>query len=386
MRILVVSPVPTHPVRSGNSTRILRLAQTLLDAGHEVHFAHITFQPGDRAEMSVFWGRRLHEITYSKPWRKHRWGAMPVPDRWMHPLIRRGWAHMTLDHYWDPAMASALAELNAKCGFDGVLANYVFFSGALQAFPSSVLKILDTHDVFANRHRLFRKAKLTPEWFYTTATEERRGLLRADRVLAIQNQDQFFFEGLLRGDRPVHEVGHLLPPVQAPSAPHGRGLAFFGSGNVLNREALGWFQQNVWPALRRRLPDVELQVFGGVCENFVPAEGVRLLGTVEKPAEVYARAAVVINPMQTGTGLKIKSLEALASGAVLVGSEVALAGLEAADGMGAFRAGSACEWVARLEELLTQPSRVAAAQIQAIQFAEAYHECQRRSLFEAFET
>lgn len=385
MKILFVSPVPTHPAHSGNSTRILRLAESLMGAGHEVHFAHITFQPGDRAAMGAFWGGRLHEIPYRKPWRKHRWGALPVPDRWMHPLIRLGWAHMTLDHHWKAGMAPALAELNARLGFDAVLAHYVFFSGALEAFPAGVLKVLDTHDVFAGRHQLFRKAGLMPEWFYTTAAEERRGLLRADRVLAIQGQDRGYFEGLLHGERPVHEVGHLLPPAAASSASPGPGMAFFGSGNVLNQEALNWFLRQVWPELRRRVPEAALEVFGGVCEGMVTEEGVRLRGRVEDPAEVYARAALVINPMLTGTGLKIKSLEALAHGAVLVGSGVALAGLEEAEGRGAFRAGPASEWVERLEELLRHPERVAAAQQQALRFAGEYHQRQRQALLQAFE-
>jgi polysaccharide biosynthesis protein PslH len=384
-KILIVSPVPTHPANSGNSARILRLAETLIEAGHDVHFAHITFQPGDAAAMRAFWGASFHEIAYRKPWNKHRCGPLPVPDRWMHPLIRRGWAHMTLDHYWDSRMAGPLRELHQRYGFDAVLANYVFFSGALEAFPSGVLKVLDTHDVFAGRHQLFRKAGLMPEWFYTTAAEERRGLRRADRVLAIQSQDRVFFEGLLRGTRPVQEVGHLLPPARhTPSAPSAS-VAFFGSGNVLNREALQGFLQVVWPELRRQVPDAVLKVFGSVSEGLAPVAGVQLRGRVGDPAEVYAEAALVINPMRVGTGLKIKSLEALAHGAALVASPVGLAGLEGAVGNGAFLAGKTSEWVKILAELLTQPRQLAAAQIKALQFAGDYHQRQSQTLFESFE-
>jgi glycosyltransferase involved in cell wall biosynthesis len=61
------------------------------------------------------------------------------------------------------------------------------------------------------------------------------------------------------------------------------------------------------------VPDAELHVIGTVGEAVEPVlPRVRLLGKVEDLARAYAAARVVINPSVAGTGLKIKTLEALA--------------------------------------------------------------------------
>jgi glycosyltransferase involved in cell wall biosynthesis len=56
---------------------------------------------------------------------------------------------------------------------------------------------------------------------------------------------------------------------------------------------------------------------------------------VEDLSAAYARAAVVVNPRRFGTGLSIKSIEALACGRPLVATAAGATGLEDAAG-GAF--------------------------------------------------
>src|SRR5581483_3395143 len=67
-----------------------------------------------------------------------------------------------------------------------------------------------------------------------------------------------------------------------------------------------------WPRIRRDVPDAELLVAGKV-GRFLPADvpGVMRLGTVDDLDPLYEQARVVINPAVAGTGLKIKTLEAL---------------------------------------------------------------------------
>ncbi len=59
-------------------------------------------------------------------------------------------------------------------------------------------------------------------------------------------------------------------------------------------------------------------------------ERVQRVGWVPNLDEEYRTAAVVINPTQAGTGLKIKSVEALCRGKALVGTPNSVDGIECA--------------------------------------------------------
>jgi hypothetical protein len=64
--------------------------------------------------------------------------------------------------------------------------------------------------------------------------------------------------------------------------------------------------------VRDDIPEAELHVIGSVGQTADPMlPGIRILGRVENLAAAYASARVIINPSVAGTGLKIKTVEAL---------------------------------------------------------------------------
>src|SRR5262249_35652937 len=114
----------------------------------------------------------------------------------------------------------------------------------------------------------------------------------------------------------------------APS-PSGRLRAgYLGSGNPFNVasiSALGHAMQR-----RPEMADkVELHVAGQVCaalEGTVHPFNVR--GVADSVADFYRTIDVVVNPMAGGTGLKIKSLEALSFGKPLLATADAMVGIK----------------------------------------------------------
>jgi len=60
------------------------------------------------------------------------------------------------------------------------------------------------------------------------------------------------------------------------------------------------------------VPEAELLIAGRVCDSVgCRFPGVRLLGPVRDLADLYRQTKVTINPSLAGTGLKVKTLEAL---------------------------------------------------------------------------
>jgi glycosyltransferase involved in cell wall biosynthesis len=375
-RILLVAPIPTHPSTTGASARVRHMAEALLSLGHEVHFLHLqqTLRADD-TPMRHYWGERLHAFRSLSP--------ASLVARGRRKLVRlvgkTFHLNLPVDSYFDPEAAGFLRTLLGGGGFDVVILSYVFYSKLFESVPGSVRKLLDTHDVFSDRYRLYREHGQANEFFSTGKAEEGKALVRADAVLAIQEWDASHFRSLT--PRPVVVVGHLAPvvegvPVRAEECT--RAMLFVGGPMGINVHGVTWFIDQVLPAVRGRVPDAELWLVGGIGDRIrSTAPGVRRFGFVEALESLYRRAAVVVNPQQFGTGLSIKSVDALQHGRPLVTTASGARGLE--DGaQGSFRqAGSAAEFSDVLIELLRNPAQAAALGLRAAEFARLYH---RRNL------
>jgi hypothetical protein len=85
-----------------------------------------------------------------------------------------------------------------------------------------------------------------------------------------------------------------------------------GSDNSRNLLGLRDFLKFAWPEIRSAVPDVRLAVAGSIGAA-VPdyLQDIDVLGHVDDLDPVYRQARVVVNPAVAGTGLKVKTVEAL---------------------------------------------------------------------------
>jgi len=327
MKILMISPVPTHPPTAGNRARILTLAQGLIDAGHELHFAWIPTEPGDTRGMTGFFEGRFHDLGYRSPGAR----ASRLAGWWRRGLraLKQPAAYVWgVDDWYDEAATEALMRLDGQHRFDAVFVEYVFMSKAFEAFGERTIKILDTHDRFADRHLAYLKAGKRPDWFATTPAEEVRGLRRADVVLAIQDGEAEIFSRMLSGAASVLTVGHLLDIQDLGSDARRKAAVFVASGNAINVDAANVFVTQVLPRVRDAHADFEVVLAGDVCARVPDAPGVRKLGRVDSIPDTYRQGLLAINPVRMGTGLNIKTVECLALGMPLVATESGSRGLE----------------------------------------------------------
>lgn len=310
-RVLLASPIPTHPQDQGNSARIYSFGRMLQSAGIIVHFLYYQMEGltrAQQAEMEACWDH-FHPVA--------------CPSRAMEAT---GEGHYRLDDWWDPTVARVALELHKRWRFSAVIASYVWFSGILDAFGSDVLKVLDTHDVFGGRADRFREAGLQPEWYYTTPEEEARGAARADIALAIQDDEAAYFRRL--GHKDVRVVGHIVPLRKRLPRPAGASditAGYLASGNPINVNSFEELRRCLGANGTRRMRFV---VAGSICGK-LPAhpEPFDAIGRLDHVDEFYNSVDLVINPMTFGTGLKIKSVEALFQGLPLVATDVAMVGL-----------------------------------------------------------
>jgi glycosyltransferase involved in cell wall biosynthesis len=177
-----------------------------------------------------------------------------------------------------------------------------------------------------DRDKLYLKAGMQPVWFATFPKEEIRALSRANAVIAIQDEDTAYLRQHISSE--VFCVGHIgnldIKPLPDPG---GTRLLFVGSANPINIQGLDWFVESVFTEIRARIPGCELVIAGAASHGRSWPDGVITLGEVESLAQVYAQAVVVINPVAFGTGLAVKTIEALSYGKPLVATAAGVRGL-----------------------------------------------------------
>ena len=100
-----------------------------------------------------------------------------------------------------------------------------------------------------------------------------------------------------------------------------------------NIDGLNWFLQNVWPVVLRERPQLRLQIVGrGYCEaNFPPlatASSVDVIGEVADVAPYYRSSGIAICPLLSGSGTRLKILEAMSFGNPVLSTSIGCEGLQ----------------------------------------------------------
>lgn len=172
--------------------------------------------------------------------------------------------------------------------------------------------------------------------------------------------------------------GAVLPPlIEFPEPVTGGGagreydVVFLGNLHSANNvEGLLWFLREVMPILQKAVPNVNVLLAGSrpvdaLVEACSEASNVHLLADPDQAAPVYRSGRVLINPVATGSGVALKSLDMLAAARPIVSISKGVTGLPAqamaafrlADGAKAF-ADAIARALAESDPVLSDPARL----------------------------
>jgi glycosyltransferase involved in cell wall biosynthesis len=141
------------------------------------------------------------------------------------------------------------------------------------------------------------------------------------------------------------------------SDPGGYNLVFVGGLDYfVNIDAACFFSLDILPILQQKYPDLTLTLVGSkpapeVLELTKKNSAITVTGRVPAIAEYLHKATVAVAPLRTGFGMKIKTLEYLAAGTPVVGSDRGLEGMEINNPLCALRANTVEEFVEAISRL-----------------------------------
>lgn len=128
-----------------------------------------------------------------------------------------------------------------------------------------------------------------------------------------------------------------------------------------NVAAMRHFCREVLPLVRRERPSVRLTIVGRdpgpAVWQLAELDGVSVTGEVDDVRPHLVRAAAVVVPMVSGSGIKNKVLEAMAAGRPVVGTSMAVEGLPVVSGREAVVADGPERLAASITSLLASPAQ-----------------------------
>jgi glycosyltransferase involved in cell wall biosynthesis len=130
-----------------------------------------------------------------------------------------------------------------------------------------------------------------------------------------------------------------------------------------NVQGVKWLMEEVWPKVRKSRPEARLILAG----RNMPADitsiaqcGIEVVGEVENAEEFLKRDGIMTLPVLSGSGMRIKAVEGMATGKPLVGTALGVCGLGLTDEEHAFIADTAELFALRLIQLLSSPDEAVA--------------------------
>ncbi|MCF3109480.1 glycosyltransferase family 4 protein [Niabella sp. CC-SYL272] len=198
-----------------------------------------------------------------------------------------------------------------KNNYDYIVISYAYWSGLVKNNPriKQAKLIVDTHD-FLTAQELGKKRFSAGRGF----ADEMRRLGCFDQIWAISIEEQYLFRQFV--DKDVKLMPYCLQEQVVPEGQEKEfDIIYVAGDNRHNVNAANWFFKEVYPLIDL---SVRWCIVGRICEHIPDCANIRKVPYAPDLQPYYSRARLAICPMLSGTGVKIKVIEALAYGLPVV--------------------------------------------------------------------
>ena len=316
--------------------------------GCDVHFLYIEERglktpkeqyDQDLNETKAYWGDKFHLLRVTKLQKALFNLNMRYRKLFCH------WHYHVDDNYpW--GLGKMVNALDNKYHFDICIINYYYLSKLFTQI-NIPKKAIATHDLIA-----YKDIKIGEPTLCITADTEAKAMQRCPHIFAVQTVEADYFQ-MLSPKSKVYNIFGKFDYTPQPVAGNHK-IVFLSGGNGYNQNGIRWFLKEVFPAIRNRFDDAQLLIGGSLCKampELKAYEGVEVQGYVDDPAAFYAQADVCINPCYQGTGLKIKTFEAVSYDKVTMVHPHSMEGIYDKDHAPLFASDKADDWVRFLEKI-----------------------------------
>lgn len=372
MRILQVCPRVPWPPHDGGAIGIYEIIRGLSEAGHEVTVLAVNTPKHHQPATALdHLGPNVRLITVNVDT-----NLKPLPA--LRNLLFRPNRPYNVERFISLAFVARFAELLRNEQFDIVhldgtfvawYAGYLTTEGSAgrlptwQYLPPLVLRMHNVEYVIWER---LAEREINPlkRWYLRILAVrmkryEKWILHRVDAVAAITDDD------VAR----LRELGCPAPLTVIPAPANTlrfrpnlairarpRTVFMLGSLNWLpNLEGVDWFLREVWPQAHQQLPELELHIAGVQPPAYLTSrppgqDQVFVHGFVESAPAFMQQYELMLVPLLSGGGMRVKIVEGMALGKVILSTTIGAEGIAARDGEALLLRDGAAAWLAALRD------------------------------------
>lgn len=122
-----------------------------------------------------------------------------------------------------------------------------------------------------------------------------------------------------------------------------------------NQEAIKWFIEHSWPQLKKENKNLTFYIAGkNMPEHFLEhqEEGIEILGEIEDAQDFICNHGIMIVPLHSGSGMRIKIIEGMACGCPIVSTSIGAEGITYQNGENIVIANTGEEFTKELSALI----------------------------------
>lgn len=367
MNILILCKKFPYPLKDGEVIAIYNNIKAFQRLGHTVtvlaintlkHYTDVNSLPKQVRGLATF-----HAVTVDT-------GVKPLPA--LKNLFTGGSYH--IERFVNKDFKSLVVEQLVAQKFDLVQCEGLYLGPYVevirQYYKGPV--VMRSHNVESEIWERLATNEVNPlkKWYLTLQAGrlkeyELAQLDRYDAIVPISGDD----------GRKMQQMGATVPMFTTPcgsdldryepyqeSHPTPNTIFFIGGLDWLpNQEGVKWFVEAVWPTIKTQHPEVQLQVAGRNMPEWLKSlqgNGVQILGEIDDALHFIAENAIMIVPLFSGSGMRIKIIEGMAMKKAIISTTIGAEGIEYTEGKDMLIADDAEAFTMHLSTLLNNPVEI----------------------------
>ncbi len=335
MKILFLTNRIPYPLNDGGNIATFQVADGLALKGHEVHIAALN--------------TRKHHMDIEQLPSQVAWHCVDIDTRLTMPGLAGGFFSTfpyNVKRFRSAEYSQMLKNLQGKDSFDIIQIEGIYMGMYVAEIRNltNAPVILRSHNV---EHRIwegqYRSEKSILQRLYLKNLvpkirkfEEQR-IHEFDGIIAITEVDEKWYrqqgyKGKILSIPAGVQVARLST-VREKEQNTGRSkkVAFIGSLEwIPNLDGVRWFLNETWPHILKAWPDAEFHLAGKGAPQEISGwkiKGLKFHGTVHDAKEFITACDVFVVPLRSGSGMRLKILEAMSLGMPVVSTRSGAEGI-----------------------------------------------------------
>ncbi len=366
MKVLIIGSRIPFPLHDGGAIATFNLLKGLTDIGIETTYISLNTLKHFADQQTI-----QNEFGFLESIIPYQIDTKIRPLKALANLF--GNASYNIERFYDPGFEALLIQHLQQNTYDIVHFEGLFATPYIDAIKrqTNVPTLLRQHNIeYQIWERLAKNEKQPIKKWYLKLLAKRMkryelmAIQKFDRLVCIAETDEMVLQQFTNHNKIETIPGGFIIKeadlkIQTPTA---NAIYHIGSMEWLpNQQAMEWFHNFVWPKVIQQLPLAQFFMAGKnmpeAYQSWATAN-FKVMGEVEDAHAFAADKAILIVPLQSGSGIRMKTIEAMLMGKAVVTTSIGAQGLPIKNHEHCVIADAAEDFAKAIIDLLNNPEKI----------------------------